>query len=123
MRSLYVAESDTQARREMVADLRRLGRLFLPSPVEAATQTHPLGSAAEAEQALDRLLASEAVIAGSPETCAEAIAHAARALQLDVFLANPYLSGVESRRVERTLRLLATAVRPRVEAALSVIGT
>ena len=123
MRSLYVAESDAQARREMVADLRRLGRLFVPSPAEAATQTHPLGSAAEAEQALDRLLASEAVIAGSPETCAEAIARAARALQLDVFLANPYLSGVEPRRVERTLRLLATAVRPRVEAALGVSPT
>jgi alkanesulfonate monooxygenase SsuD/methylene tetrahydromethanopterin reductase-like flavin-dependent oxidoreductase (luciferase family) len=123
MRSLYIAERDAQARREMVADLQRLGRLLPVSPAEASSPLQPLRSTAEAEQALDWLLANEAVIAGSPETCAEAIIHAARSLRLDVFLANPYLTGVEPRRVERTLRLLATAVRPRVRDALSFIGT
>ncbi len=123
MRSLYVAESDAQARREMVADLRRLGQLLPVSPAEATSSLQPLRSTSEAEQALDRLLANEALIAGSPETCAEAIAQAARTLRLDVFLANPYLSGVEPKRVERTLRLLATAVRPRVREALSATGT
>lgn len=118
MRSLYVAETDAQARQEMVADLRRLGRLFPTSPAEATASPRPLQSAADAERALDRLLEDEVVIAGSPDTCAAAIVEAARALRLDAFLANPYLTGVEPKRIQRTLRLLASAVRPRVEAAL-----
>ncbi len=120
MRSLYVAESDAQARREIVADLRRLGQLFPASPAEATSSLQQLRSTSEAENALDRLLANEALIAGSPEACAQAIVQAARTLGLDAFLANPYLSGVEPKRVERTLRLLATAVRPCVEATLRV---
>jgi len=123
MRSLYIAERDEQARREMVTDLQRLGRLLPASPAEPHAPVQPPRSVTEAEHALDQLLANEALIAGSPETCAEAIVHAARTLRLDVLLANPYLSGVEPRRVERTLRLLATAVRPRVRDALSFIGT
>ena len=113
MRHLYVAESDEQAHDEMARDLMRLGELFAASPSQVAATGAPRRLArAEAEQQVETLLRDEIVIGGGPERVAQMIADAGRRLGLDVFLGNPYLSGVESRRVRRTLRLYAEQVRP-----------
>ena len=119
MRHLYVADSDAQADEEMTRDMMRLGDVFAASPREVAGATPEKLSRADARRAVARLRTQEVVISGSAETCAQALAAAARRLMLDVFLANPYLSGVESARVQRTLRLYATEVAPRVQELLA----
>lgn len=115
MRHLYVAESDDQARTEMVADLQRIGRALAASPGELARSgQEELPDQDKAEAELDQLLSNDVIIAGSPETCASAIARAGESLGLHVFLANPYLTGLDPERVERTIRLYAEQVTPLV---------
>ncbi|HET7036830.1 MAG TPA: LLM class flavin-dependent oxidoreductase [Thermomicrobiaceae bacterium] len=120
MRHLYLAESDERAYDEMARDLMRLGDLFAASPSQVAASEAPRRlSRSEAEQQVEQLLRDETVIGGGPERVAASIAASARQLGLDVFLANPYLTGVESRRVRRTLRLYAEQVRPRARELLT----
>lgn len=114
MRHLYVAESDDQARTEMVEDLQRIGRALAASPREMAqgVGADDLPDRDKAEKDLDELLENDVIIAGSPETCAERIARTAKRLGLHVFLANPYLTGLEPERIQRTIRLYAERVTP-----------
>ncbi|HET9017384.1 MAG TPA: LLM class flavin-dependent oxidoreductase [Thermomicrobiaceae bacterium] len=119
MRHLYVAETDAQAEEEMTGDMMKLGDVFAASPREVGAARPANLSRADALRAVRRLRSQEVVLAGSVETCARALAAAARRLTLDVFLANPYLSGLDAARVQRTLRLYAGAVAPRVRELLA----
>lgn len=115
MRHLYVAESDDQARSEMIEDLQRIGQSFAASPRELARlEPEELPDRDKAEAQLDELLATDVVIGGSPETCANRLAETSRNLGLDVFLANPYLTGLDPERIQRTIRLYAEQVVPAV---------
>lgn len=118
MRHLYVAESDEQAREEMIDDLQRIGSALAAGPQDLASS---LGEEppdrSRAEEGLDRLLANDVVIAGGPETCAEKIAGAGERLGLHVFLANPYLTGLDPDRIQRTIRLYAERIAPEIRAA------
>jgi alkanesulfonate monooxygenase SsuD/methylene tetrahydromethanopterin reductase-like flavin-dependent oxidoreductase (luciferase family) len=119
MRHLYVAESDRTARHEMSQDIQRIGEAFAASPRQiGAAELPPPPDESEAGRQVERLLADDVIIGGSPETCARRIAESARDLGLSVFIANPYLTGVEQERVERTLRLFAERVMPRVRELL-----
>jgi alkanesulfonate monooxygenase SsuD/methylene tetrahydromethanopterin reductase-like flavin-dependent oxidoreductase (luciferase family) len=120
MRHLYVAESDDQARSEMIADMQRIGAALAASPKQLA-QGLPtdLPDKQKATEEIDKLLENDVIIGGGPETCAEAIAGAAKQLGLNVFLANPYLTGVEQERVQRTIRLYAENVAPGVRERLA----
>jgi alkanesulfonate monooxygenase SsuD/methylene tetrahydromethanopterin reductase-like flavin-dependent oxidoreductase (luciferase family) len=120
MRHLYIAESNDQAREEMIADLRRIGAAFAAGPRELpAIDPADLPDRDEAEAQLDQLLENDVVIGGDPETCAEKIAETSRRLGLNVFLANPYLTGLEPERVQRTVRLFANETAPCVRALLN----
>jgi alkanesulfonate monooxygenase SsuD/methylene tetrahydromethanopterin reductase-like flavin-dependent oxidoreductase (luciferase family) len=119
MRHLYVAESDEQAVEEMVNDVMAIGEQFAASPRQSAGHGHVRRlSRAEAEAEVEQMRKTDVVIGGGPETCARAVADAARLLHLDVFLANPYPTGVEAKRVRRTVRLFAGRVRPLVQEML-----
>jgi alkanesulfonate monooxygenase SsuD/methylene tetrahydromethanopterin reductase-like flavin-dependent oxidoreductase (luciferase family) len=119
MRHLYIAESDDQAREEMIQDLQRIGQAFAAGPREmASVDPSELPDRAGAEQQLEQLLENDVVVAGSPDTCAEKLTRTARTLGLNVFLANPYLTGLEPERVQRTIRLFAEDVAPRVRSLL-----
>lgn len=118
MRHLYVAPSDEQAEQEMTRDVMRIGEVFAASPRQLAATMPRKMSRADAKTAVARMREQDVVIAGSPETCARAVAGGAGRLMVDVFLANPYLTGVESERVRRTLRLYADDVMPRVRSLL-----
>ncbi|MBX6341645.1 MAG: LLM class flavin-dependent oxidoreductase [Thermomicrobiaceae bacterium] len=124
MRHLYVADSDREAREEMTRDLMRIGEAFAASPRQLAGigERPKRLSRAEAEASAARLVEQDVVVAGSAATVAERVASTMRLLMLDVFLANPYLTGVEEERVRRTLRLYATEVVPRVRELLHEHG-
>lgn len=109
MRHTYVADSDGAARAEMTDDLYRLQSLGADAEGSRADRR---GSAA-AE--MERLIAHEIFVAGSPETVANAIARAGGELGATLYLANVYAAGVEDGRVHRTMRLLAGEVRERVD--------
>ena len=115
MRHLYVAEDDAAAEEEMTRDVMAAGEAFAASPRQLAQVEKTKLTRAEARQAVARLKERQVVIGGGPETCARVIAETARTLMLDVFLANPWLTSVEPERVERTIRLFATEVAPRVK--------
>lgn len=119
MRHIYVAESDERAMDEMTKDIMQIGAHFatIPHGINAAPPSKMTRDQARAS--IDQMIETDVMIAGSPETCAQRLAQTARRLKLDVFLANPYLTGVESRRVRRTIRLLASTVGPRVEQILA----
>lgn len=118
MRHLYVAESDDQAMEEMTNDIMRIGQRFAAGP-RAITAARPKKmSRTDARRSVEQLMRDDVIIAGSPESCANAIANAAKLLNFDVFLANPYLTGVEQKRVRRNLRFLAAGVRTRVQELL-----
>jgi alkanesulfonate monooxygenase SsuD/methylene tetrahydromethanopterin reductase-like flavin-dependent oxidoreductase (luciferase family) len=110
MRHVYVAESDELAYAEMRGDLARLADLN-PGGRDRSNEQRET----EADAELQRLLAGEAFIAGGPARVAEGIAFAERALGLDLFLANVYAAGIDDERVRRTMRLLATDVRSRLD--------
>jgi alkanesulfonate monooxygenase SsuD/methylene tetrahydromethanopterin reductase-like flavin-dependent oxidoreductase (luciferase family) len=119
MRHLYIAETDEQAREEMLNDLQKIGRAFAAGPREiAGVDTSALPDRIEAEEQLEQLFQNDVVIAGSPQTCAEKLAETTRKLGLNVFLANPYLTGLEPDRVQRTIRHYAEDVAPRVRSLL-----
>jgi len=110
MRHVYVAESDEQAFAEMRGDLARLADLN-PGGRDRSTEQREN----EADVELQRLLETEAFVAGGPARVAEGIGFAERALGLDLFLANVYAAGIDDERVRRTMRLLATDVRSRLD--------
>ena len=115
MRHLYIAENDAAAEEEMTRDVMAAGEAFAASPRQIAQVQKTRMTRGEARQAVARLKERQVVIGGGPETCARVIAETARTLMLDVFLANPWLTSVEPERVERTIRLFATEVAPRVK--------
>ncbi len=118
MRHLYVAESDDQAMDEMTRDIMEIGERFAASPRGIAGTPPKKMSRSEAEASVKQMIETDVIIGGGPETCAKAIVEAAGMLDIDVFLANPYLTGVESKRVRRTMRLFAGVVRQRVNELL-----
>jgi alkanesulfonate monooxygenase SsuD/methylene tetrahydromethanopterin reductase-like flavin-dependent oxidoreductase (luciferase family) len=119
MRHLYIAKSDDQAREEMIEDMQKIGQAFAAGPREIpSVDTSELPDRAGAEQQLEQLLENDVVIGGSPETCAEKLASTAQKLGLNVFLANPYLTGLEPERIQRTIRHYAEDVAPRVRSLL-----
>jgi alkanesulfonate monooxygenase SsuD/methylene tetrahydromethanopterin reductase-like flavin-dependent oxidoreductase (luciferase family) len=121
MRHLYVADSDDQAMEEMVHDVMAIGAHFAASPAQLQGTGHGQPRSltrADAEAEVQQMLANDVVIGGGPETCAGAIADTARQLDLDVFLANPFPTGVDVERVRRTVRLYAERVRPLVRERL-----
>lgn len=115
MRHVYVAESDERAHAEMTDDLMRLHETV------RGNQDEQEGSRpdrrAEAEASLADMLQNQVIIAGSPETVAATIQESGTALDLDLFLANVYVTGIETERVHRALRLLGNEVGPRLAAA------
>jgi len=115
MRHLYVAESDERAMEEMTRDIMEMGERFAASPRGINASPPNKMSRDDARKSVQHMLDTDVIIGGGPETCAAAIAKAVKQLGIDVFLANPYLTGVESRRVRRTLRFFANSVRTRVE--------
>jgi alkanesulfonate monooxygenase SsuD/methylene tetrahydromethanopterin reductase-like flavin-dependent oxidoreductase (luciferase family) len=119
MRHLYVAESDERAMDEMTKDVMEIGGHFTTLP--RGIQGEPPGKLTrdEARASVQHMLDTDVIIGGGPETCAQRLAQTARQLQLDVFLANPYLTGVDARRIRRTIRLLAATVGPRVNELLN----
>jgi alkanesulfonate monooxygenase SsuD/methylene tetrahydromethanopterin reductase-like flavin-dependent oxidoreductase (luciferase family) len=110
MRQVYLGESDKTVRKEMTADLMRLGELN-----QGATSANRTDRKREATEQLERLLDDEVFLAGSVETVAHAIVDARNKLGPNVFLANVYAAGIDRGRVHRTLRLLAGPVRDAVE--------
>lgn len=118
MRHLYIAESDEQAHDEMTRDVMVIGEHFAAVPGGPAGHDARRLTREEAEARVAAMLRDDVIVAGSAETCARAIAGTAARLGVDVFLANPYLTGVENERVRRTIRLLAKEVRPLVREAL-----
>jgi alkanesulfonate monooxygenase SsuD/methylene tetrahydromethanopterin reductase-like flavin-dependent oxidoreductase (luciferase family) len=115
MRHLYLSESDDQARQEMIDDLQQIGRAFAAGPREIpSVDPSELPDRAEAEKQLEQLLQNDVAIGGSPETCARKLADTSKQLGLNVLLANPYLTGLEPERVQRTIRLYAEEVAPQV---------
>jgi alkanesulfonate monooxygenase SsuD/methylene tetrahydromethanopterin reductase-like flavin-dependent oxidoreductase (luciferase family) len=114
LRHAYVAESDAAARAEMTEDLMRLEEWRSPSPPGEGSRADRRENARAHAAALVR---DELAFAGGPETVAADLLAARDALGIGLFLAHPYLAGLGDERVHRTLRLLATEVRPRLEAA------
>lgn len=110
MRNVSVAETDDDARNEVIDDLMRLDRHFNVALASVSSATHR----AETEKRYDGMAASDVMIAGSPDTVARRIREAQEGLRIDVFLANPWAAGVPAERIERNLRLLAGPVRERL---------
>ena len=115
MRHVYVAQNDEQAHTEMTDDLIRLHERV------RGNQGGGEGSRAdrhtEARESLADMLRNQVIIAGSPETVAATIQESGKALDLDLFLANVYVTGIETERVHRALRLLGTQVGPHLRHA------
>jgi alkanesulfonate monooxygenase SsuD/methylene tetrahydromethanopterin reductase-like flavin-dependent oxidoreductase (luciferase family) len=105
MRHVYLAESDERARAEMSDDLVALRTHHGAGEGSRAERTR------QAESELDDLLRREVFIAGGPETVADGIWQARRALGIDLFLANLYPAHVDDDRVRRAIRLLAGDVK------------
>jgi alkanesulfonate monooxygenase SsuD/methylene tetrahydromethanopterin reductase-like flavin-dependent oxidoreductase (luciferase family) len=119
MRHIYIADSDEQARDEIVADLMRLGADLAANPrgVSDPPARPPTQEEAEGQYAdNDR---KQIVVSGSADRVAAQISTTMRALDADVFLANVHLTGVEDARVRRTLQRFAEDVVPRVSESLS----
>lgn len=115
MRHVYVAESDEEAHAEMTDDLIRLHEKVRADQGEQAGSR--ADRRAEAEASLEDMLRNQVIVAGSPETVSTKIEESGHALDLDLFLANAYVTGIETDRIHRALRLLGTEVGPRLEVA------
>lgn len=117
MRSVIVGESDRQVREHVVDDLLRLDEFVKCGQEE--------GSRADRRQAandqVDAMMATEVMIAGSPETVAAAIVESRKQLGFDLFLANVYAMGAGSERVRATLQALAGPVRERVTVGAAAV--
>ncbi|MGD9715197.1 MAG: LLM class flavin-dependent oxidoreductase, partial [Thermomicrobiales bacterium] len=107
MRQVYVAESDDAALEEMSDDIFKL---FLQN----GGPDRPIPPRDEARRVVDRLIADDIFVAGSPQSIVEQIETLRSDLGIDVFLANVYANGLDQERIDRTLRLLATEVKPRL---------
>lgn len=114
MRHVYVADSDEQAREEIIADLQKLGDVLAAMPGGAPPDLPPPPSREEAERMYKDQLERQIIVPGSPATVAAAIAQSMRKLGANTFLANVHLTGVEDARVRRTLQLFADEVAPEV---------
>jgi alkanesulfonate monooxygenase SsuD/methylene tetrahydromethanopterin reductase-like flavin-dependent oxidoreductase (luciferase family) len=112
MRHAYVAESDEQAQEEMVEDLIRLHEKVRGAAGDQAGSR--ADRRAEAEDGLADMRRNDVIIAGGPETVANAIRESGNALDADLFLANLYVTGIDPSRVQRAMRLLAREVMPRL---------
>jgi len=110
MRQVYVGESAQQVKREMVADLMRLGELN-----EAATAENRVDRKRQATEQYERLIAENIFIAGEPESVAREIVDARNTLGSSLLLANVYAAGIEQERVRRTMTLLAGPVRADID--------
>jgi alkanesulfonate monooxygenase SsuD/methylene tetrahydromethanopterin reductase-like flavin-dependent oxidoreductase (luciferase family) len=106
MRQVYLAETDAQARTEVIEDLLRLTELGSPS-----TEENRADRKAQATEQFERITGEEIVVAGGPESVARTIMDARNKLGASLFLANVYAAGVPTERVRRTMRLLAGPVR------------
>ncbi len=115
MRHFYVAETDEQAKEEIIDDLQKLGAALAADPKGLANAPTEPPSREEAEAQYEDQLKRQIIVAGGPETVARNIASSIEILKLDVVLANVHLMGVEDLRVRRTLTLLAEEVIPRVQ--------
>lgn len=107
MQHVYISRSDEQAMEEMRDDLERLAAL---NPEYRARPRKERQGIAQAE--LEQLLQRGTFLAGSAETVAAGIRTAVKTLGIDLFLANVHAGGIDDDRVARTMRLLATEVRP-----------
>lgn len=119
MRHLYVAESDERAIDEMTRDIMEIGERFAASPRGIAGTPPRKMSRDEARASVEQMIETDVIIGGGPDTCAANIVRAAKQLDFDLFLANPYLTGVEPKRVRRTMRLFSGAVKSRVTGMLA----
>lgn len=113
MRHVYVAENDERAQTEMTDDLVRLHEKVRADQGEQAGSR--ADRRAEAEASLEDMLRNQVIVAGSPETVVSKLQESCHALDLDLFLANVYVTGIESERVQRALRLLGKEVGPRLD--------
>lgn len=116
MRSIIVADSDQQVREDVIGDLLRLGELAQGEQSEA---TRP-ERRADANTRFDEMVREGVMIAGSPETVAEAILRSREVVPFDLFLGSPYAMGASRERIETTLRLLAGPVRELIGAPATV---
>ena len=115
MRNIYIADSDDDARDEIVADLLRIGEALAANPGGLpVVPPHGRTTRADAERQFANLLVTQTVVAGSPTTVANEIVSTIQTLGLDVFLANVHLAGVEDARIRRTLTRFAYEVIPLV---------
>jgi alkanesulfonate monooxygenase SsuD/methylene tetrahydromethanopterin reductase-like flavin-dependent oxidoreductase (luciferase family) len=111
-RRIYVAETDEAAETEVRATLRRQHAAHGSSaPAHAPTMDDA------ARQYADRLQ-RQILVAGSPETVAREITRSMRTLDADLFLGIPADATDDGARAQRSVRLFATDVMPRVRAAL-----
>ncbi len=117
MRHLYIAETDEQAFTEMTEHLMRLDEIDVPATEENRAERRQIASDRQKE-----LVAKNVFVAGSPETVAKAILNARNTLGASVFLGNPYGGGITHEQVQRSIRLLASEVRDRLDASVTRIG-
>jgi alkanesulfonate monooxygenase SsuD/methylene tetrahydromethanopterin reductase-like flavin-dependent oxidoreductase (luciferase family) len=117
MRHVYVAESDEQAREEMISDLMRLGADLAANPRGLPNAPTSAPTRATAERQFAEQQARQVIVSGGPDTVANALA-TMRLLGADVFLANTHLAGIGQERLKRTLSLFVREVIPRVRGHL-----
>lgn len=113
MRAVYVSDSDERALDEIADDLLQLEEQRGIASGEGSRADRKRDAREQAEG----MLRDEIMIAGGVESVADAILQARRDLRFDLLLANVYAAGISDERVERTVRLLAESVRPRIRDA------
>lgn len=114
MRHIYVAESDDQAHEEIIADLMNLGAELAANPKGLPQALGEPPTREEAEIQYQDQKARQIIVPGGPETVASELAKSMSTLEVDVFLANIHLMGVEDARLRRTLTLYAEEIAPLV---------
>ena len=116
MRPIYLSDSDDRALDEIADDLVLLDEQLGNAGGEGSRADRRADARARAEG----MLRDEVMFAGGVESVAHAILRAREMLRFDLLLANAYAAGISDERVQRTVRLLAEEVRPRlVEAELA----
>ncbi|MGC4106572.1 MAG: LLM class flavin-dependent oxidoreductase [Thermomicrobiales bacterium] len=110
MRPVYLSDSDEHAFDEIADDLLLLDEQLGNGGGEGSRADRKADARARAEG----LLRDEVMFAGGVERVASAILQTRSALRFDLLLANVHAAGVSDERVERSVRLLAEEVRPRL---------
>lgn len=123
MRHIYVADSDEQAREEIISDLMRLGEQLAANPTGVPNAPTSPPTRQDAERQYQEQQDRQIVVSGGPEKVAGELARTIQTVETDVFLANVHLMGVEDERVRRTLTLFAEQVVPRVREILEAEST